>query len=94
MLLPFEIIKSLLEKAVQSGTEPELWLIINGIEYMIIAYDGYCTFQRCGVKGIGSGEIRYSTLEELYYAEQPVDNICLKNDWDKIEELDSLDIVF
>ncbi len=94
MVLPFEKIKTLLEESVQNGTEHELWLIINGIEYMIIAYDGYCSFQRCGDKGAGSGEIRYSTLDELYEAQQPVDNINLKRDWGKIEDMDSLDIEF
>lgn len=92
MVLPFETIKSLLEKSVQRGEEPELGMYIDGTEYMIIAYDGYCTFQRCGIKGVGSGEIKYDTLDELYEARQPIDNLCLKRDWNKIEDMYSLDI--
>lgn len=92
MVLPFETIKSLLEKSVQRGEEPELGMYIDGTEYMIIAYDGCCTFLRCGVKGVGSGEIKYDTLDELYEADQPIDNICLKRDWSKIEDMYSFDI--
>lgn len=56
---------------------------------MIIIYNGHCSFQRCGYKD-GSREYDFSSLDELYVAEQ-VDGIILKRDWGKIEYFDCVD---
>lgn len=62
----------------------------NEREYMIIVYDDHCSFQRCGVKGIGSGEYEYKTLDELFISQQ-VDNIILEREWNKIEYIECID---
>lgn len=85
----FETIKCLLLKSIQNGWETELTLAINNKEYMIIIYDDHCSFQRCGHRD-GSGEYDFSSLDELYVAEQ-VDGIILERDWGKIEYFDCLD---
>ena len=53
---------------------------------MIIKYDEYVTWQRCGDEMERSGEIRYSSLDELYEANL-IDGFCLKRDWSKIEDI-------
>lgn len=85
----FQTIKELLQKSIDNGWEAELTLYMNNKEYMIIIYDDHCSFQRCGYKE-GSGEYDFSSLDELYVAEQ-VDGIILKRDWDDIEYFDCLD---
>ena len=80
----FEEVKEKFEKLIAADCEPELELQIGGVYYMIIGYEGYVTFQRCGQPG--SGEIQFDSLEELYYAET-VDGICLAKDWNRIEEM-------
>lgn len=85
----FQTIKELLQKSIENGWEAELTLYMNNREYMIIIYDDHCSFQRCGYKD-GSGEYNFSSLDELYAAEQ-VDGIILKGDWDKIENFDCVD---
>ena len=68
--------------------EPELTLYMYGKEYMIIFFgDNRCTFQRCGSKGVGSGEVWYDSFDELYNTET-VDGILLKRDWNDITEFD------
>lgn len=85
----FQTIKDLLKKSIQNGCEAELRLYMNHREYMIIIYDDHCSFQRCGYKD-GSGEYDFSSLDELYVAEQ-VDRIILKRDWGKVECLECVD---
>lgn len=85
----FEDLKKLMQANRMS--EPEVWLVINGKEYMIIGFTGKCSFQRCGAKGTGSGELWYKSLDELYETET-VDGIVLKRDWDKITEIYSYDL--
>lgn len=87
--MDFETIKSLLLKSIENGFEAELTLYINDKAYMIIIYDNYCSFQRCGWND-GSGEYIFNSLDELYKATQ-VDNIILERDWDKIQEFESFD---
>ncbi|MDE6030892.1 MAG: hypothetical protein K2G32_04655 [Oscillospiraceae bacterium] len=89
--MTFEELKKLIREDVEKGNEPEVWLIINGAEYMIIGFDGKCSFQRCGARGTGSGEFYYKSLDELYETET-VDGIVLKRDWNKITEIYSYDL--
>jgi len=63
----FETIKNLLQKSIKNGWEAELTLYINNRKYMIIIYDDYCSFQRCGHKN-GSGGYRFASLDELNVA--------------------------
>ncbi|MCL2198831.1 MAG: hypothetical protein FWB80_07900 [Defluviitaleaceae bacterium] len=78
----FKAIKKKLNPMIAIGLEPELTLSMYGKEYMIIGYDGKCSFQRCGIND-GSGEVYYNTLDELYNS-ITVDNILLKRDWGDI----------
>ena len=50
---------------------------------MIIKYEDYVTFQRCGYDD-GIGEIIYGSLEELF-KDDMLDDICLERDWEKID---------
>lgn len=91
-MVTFEQLKMLAESCVSQGGEPEIWLNFSDKknDYMIIAYEGRCSFQRCGSHD-GSGEFYYDTLDELYEAET-VDGILLKRDWGKITDIRSDDI--
>ncbi|MDE6727573.1 MAG: hypothetical protein K2J80_06495 [Oscillospiraceae bacterium] len=98
-MITFERLKTLAENNVSHGGEPEIWLNFSDKknDYMIIAFDGGCSFQRCSTQGRkphdGSGELFYNTLNELYETET-VDGILLKRDWDKITEIwcDNFDV--
>lgn len=72
--------------------EPEIWIEFSDkkSQYMIIVYEGWVTFQRCGAYD-GSGEIPFATLDELYETET-VDGIMLKRDWNKITEIYSFEL--
>lgn len=67
--------------------EPEIRIYFENksYEYMIIKYDNYVSFQRCGIKD-GSGEIKFTNLDELYNT-TTIDNIFLKEDWSKIKDI-------
>lgn len=67
--------------------EPELEIHLKNYEsiYMIIKYDNYVTFQRCGIKD-GSGEIKFKDIDELLESDT-IDNINLKRDFNKIENI-------
>ena len=68
----FETIEQMLLKCVAQGGEPELGFHLRGAEYMIIAYAGRCSFQRCADESgaNASGERYFATLRELYAAPQ------------------------
>lgn len=93
-MITFEQLKKLAENNVSQGGEPEISLNFSDkrSEYMIIAFEGRCSFQRCGAHD-GSGELFYDTLDELYETET-VDGILLKRDWNKITDIwsDDMDI--
>ena len=61
---------------------------------MIIKYDNYLTFQRCGNIQEQSGEIKFNTLDELYNS-KTIDNIILKEEWHNIEDIlfDSISVI-
>ena len=95
----FELFKKVFNK-MTGEPEIEVYFIDNENEYMIIKYDGYISFQRCGIKD-GSGEIKFKSLDELYES-RTVDGIFLKEDWYKIRDIvinealsfkDDLDII-
>ena len=67
--------------------EPELEIHLKNYEsiYMIIKYDNYVTFQRCGIND-GSGEIKFKDIDELLESDT-IDNINLKRDFNKIENI-------
>ena len=73
-----------LNELIAADCEPEIEVKIKGIYYMIIGYEEFVTFQRCG--NPGSGEIRFSSWRELYHA-TTIDGICLERDWGQIEEM-------
>lgn len=91
-MITFEQLKELAENNVLQGGEPEIRLNFSDKknDYMIIAFERKCSFQRCATQGFkefdGSGEYFYETLDELYEAET-VDGILLKRDWDKVTDI-------
>lgn len=72
---------------IDTNSEPEIELFFNNRDntYMIIKYNDFITFQRCG-KDEQSGEIKFSTLDELYKT-KTIDNIVLKDEWDNISDI-------
>ena len=89
----FEEIKAMLLECIrQHGCEAELRLTFSDKphEYMIIIYDGRCSFQRCGTEEKQSGEYDYLTLDELYRA-RLIDSIVLERDWNSIRSFDCMD---
>lgn len=89
-IISYDLFEKLFNKMVN---EPEFEISFkdNINTYMLIKYDDYITFQRCGVNA-ASGEIRFNNLKELYET-KTIDNICLKDDWNKITDI-VLDEVF
>jgi hypothetical protein len=69
--------------------EPELTLLLNGKEYMIIFYGNRCSFQRCGNRD-GSGEVFFDSFSELC-ATETIDDILLERDWNDIIEFECWD---
>ncbi len=71
--------------AISPDFESEITLCFSGreSEYMMIKYDDHVSFQRCGNRSERSGEVGFSSLEELYNA-RTIDDICLKDEWDDI----------
>lgn len=73
---------------IDASVEPEIELCFKNKKntYMIIKYNGYITFQRCGTDNEQSGEIKFESLDELYNT-KTLDDIILKNDWNEIEDI-------
>lgn len=73
---------------IDSHREPEIEFYFKNRKntYMIIKYDGYITFQRCGTEEEQSGEIRFESLDVLYNS-RTLDNIVLKDEWINIENI-------
>lgn len=89
----FEEVKKLLLKSINEyNYEAELELIFANkpSAYMIIIYQGHCSFQRCGNTKEASGAYHYSTLDELYKAQQ-IDDIILEKDWNQIIDIFCID---
>ena len=77
--------------------EPEFKLYFNNTDdtYWIIKYENYVTFQKSSLDLEEQKENKYSGLDELYNSTL-VDDICLKNDWNKISDIvidDSMSII-
>lgn len=73
---------------IDSYREPEIEIYFKDKKntYMIIKYNNYITFQRCGTKEEQSGELKFESLDVLYNS-RTIDNIILKDAWDKIENI-------
>lgn len=73
---------------IDSNREPEIEFYFKNRKnnYMIIKYNDYVTFQRCGIKEEQSGEIKFKSLDELCNS-QTIDNIILINEWNNIEDI-------
>lgn len=80
----FDLFEKLFDKI--SG-EPEITIYFNDNEnnYKIIKYDGYVTFQKCGIVD-GSSEIKYNNLRELFET-KTIDDICLQDKWNEINDI-------
>ena len=83
----FETIEKMLLKCVAEGGEPELGFRLRGAQYLIIAYAGRCSFQRCADEAgaNASGERYFTTLWEFYAAPQ-IDGRSLKELWSEADE--------
>ncbi|MFC2345334.1 hypothetical protein [Campylobacter sp.] len=83
----FKTIEQMLLKCVAQGGEPELSFHLRGEEYMIIAYAGRCSFQRCSdeLGANASGERYFTTLRELYATPQ-IGGRSLEELWDEADE--------
>lgn len=68
--------------------EPEIEITFKNriYTYMIIKYDGYITFQRCGDISIQSGERKFDSLDDLYCT-KTIDDIVLKEEWQNIKDI-------
>ena len=84
MKADFDLFEKLFNK-ISGEPEISIYFVDNNNQYMIIKYNNYITFQRCGIDD-GSGEIKYNNLQELFNA-KTIDNICLKDDWNKINDI-------
>ena len=83
----FETIEQMLLKCVAEGGEPELSFRLRGAQYLIIAYEGRCSFQRCADEAgaNASGERYFATLRELYGAPQ-IDGRSLEELWGEADD--------
>ena len=79
-------VKEMLQQMVALGTEPEFNIYLYDKDYMIIGYADHYSFQRCGKETEQSGEIDFSSLDELYHA-VAIDSVCLEKDWHNIETM-------
>lgn len=72
---------------IDSNREPEIEIYFKNRKntYMIIKYEGFITFAKCGTNG-QSKVCEYNSLEELYNT-KTIDNIILKNEWNNIEDI-------
>lgn len=89
MKYSFEQIKAYLQELLEKYCEPELSIFIDGKEYMIILYHGYCSFQKCG----DSIELEFESLDELYSAKL-FNDIVLKNHWNRITKVECYDFEY
>lgn len=73
---------------IDSKREPEMEFYFKNRKntYMIIKYNDYVTFQRCGRFEEQSGEIKFKSLDELYNS-HTIDNIVLKKEWNNIKDI-------
>ena len=67
--------------------EPEISLELNNESYIIIKHNNKVTFG----KSNNSKIFEFMNLEKLYISK--IDNICLKEDWNKIEDI-LIDLTF
>ena len=78
-----EEIKSILDKERFNGYEPELEIVINHTDYMIIAYRDYYEFMKESYDS-DVAVYTYDNFDELY-ENACIDNMRLKDNWDNIE---------
>ena len=71
-----------------ASNEPEIEFSFKNKQnkYMIIKYFSYITFQRCGTLEEQSGEVKFSSLEELL-STKTIDDIVFIDEWDNIEDI-------
>ena len=71
-----------------ASNEPEIEFSFKNKKnkYMIIKYVSHITFQRCGALEEQSGEVKFSSLEELL-STKTIDDIVFIDEWDNIEDI-------
>lgn len=70
-----------------TNREPEILLELNDESYIIIKHNNKITFGRSNSSKI----FEFKNLEQLYISK--IDNICLREDWNKIEDI-LIDLTF
>lgn len=70
-----------------TNREPEILLELNDESYIITKYNNKITFGRSNSSKI----FEFKNLEQLYISK--IDNICLREDWNKIEDI-LIDLTF
>jgi hypothetical protein len=70
---------------IDGESEISIYFKNNNNIYMIVKYNDRVTFQKRSDE-LNRGEIKYKTLDDLYNS-TTIDEINLKNDWDKIEDI-------
>lgn len=66
--------------------ESKIELFYKDNTYMIIKYDKYLSFQKCGDLNNQSGEVRYLNLDDLCNSTL-IDGINLENDFHLIDDI-------
>lgn len=86
-MISYQKFKEIYDK-IDSNRESEIEFYFKNRKntYMIIKYNDYVTFQRCGTAEEQSGEITFESLDELCNS-QTIDNIILINEWNNIEDI-------
>lgn len=84
-MISYSKFKEIFDK-INYHTEIEFFFNNKRNTYMIIKYEDYITFQRCGIKEEQSGEIKFVSLDELYNR-QTIDGIVLKEEWNNIKDI-------
>ena len=90
MKYSFEQIKKYLQELLEKYCEPELSLWIGEKEYVIILYSDFCSIQRCGEQ---VEIMEFETIDKLYES-VIFDGIVLKNDWYRIDKIESDDFAY
>lgn len=87
-MISFEKFKELFNY-LDSSRNPEIKIIVNGDDYLLIKFENYITY---GKDFAPADEIyKFNDLDELYNAS--INGICLKDNWDKVEDI-LIDLTF
>ena len=88
-MITYEKFKKLFNQ-LDSNREPEIEIYVNDSDYLLIKFENHITYGKWELES--TNEIyTFNNLDELYEAN--IEGICLKNDWDKVEDI-LIDLTF